>query len=406
MISNNLIGASKAFSNMTEDIRMVAPLDCAVLIQGETGTGKEVVARAIHDNGSRSHKPFLAINCAAIPAALLESELFGHEKGAFTGAVAQTIGRFQAAHGGTLFLDEIGDMPLEQQPKLLRVLQEQQFERIGSNRTTSIDVRIIAATNLQLQEMVEDKAFRADLYYRLNVFPITLPALRDRREDIPLLVHHFVQRLGERLGRRVTHVPAELHDTLMRYHWPGNIRELQNFIERSLITSTGTTLTPRASELRALLSSSRNAEPVTLADAERAHIQRALYETNWKLSGRDGAATRLGLPRTTLISRMQRLRIMKNPRKTAERDYLSSSVFSGGSYADSQIGSGGSERGGFLKSTPPAPRPERRRSLALDSEAGQRELISVDAPEEFNASNGSCGRCEVLEADHRPNSGL
>ena len=355
MISNNLIGASKAFSNMTEDIRLIAPLDCAVLIQGETGTGKEVVARAIHDNGSRSHKPFLAINCAAVPAALLESELFGHEKGAFTGAVAQTIGRFQAAHGGTLFLDEIGDMPLEQQPKLLRVLQEQQFERIGSNRTTSIDVRIIAATNLQLQEMVEDKAFRADLYYRLNVFPIVLPALRDRREDIPLLVHHFVQRFGERLGRRVTHVPAELHDTLMQYHWPGNIRELQNFIERSLITSTGTTLTPRTSELRALLSSSRNAEPVTLADAERAHIQRALYETNWKLSGRDGAATRLGLPRTTLISRMQRLRIMKNPRKTAERDHLSSSVFSGGSDANSQIGSGGSEQVGFVKSTLPAP---------------------------------------------------
>jgi transcriptional regulator with GAF, ATPase, and Fis domain len=309
MISNNLIGTSPAFSNVLEDIRMVAPLDCAVLIQGETGTGKEVVAKAIHDNGPRRDKPFVAINCAAIPAALLESELFGHEKGAFTGAVTQTSGRFLAAHGGTLFLDEIGDMPLELQPKLLRVLQEQQVERIGSNRPTRVDVRIVAATNLHLQNMVEEKTFRADLYYRLNVFPISLPPLRDRKEDIPVLVNHFVERLGERMRRHVNYVPDELMEALCEYHWPGNIRELQNFIERSLITSLGKTLTPRAGELQMLLSGPRDESPVTLADAERAHIQRTLNETKWKLGGIGGAAARLGLPRTTLISRMQKLGI-------------------------------------------------------------------------------------------------
>jgi formate hydrogenlyase transcriptional activator len=330
MTSSNLIGVSKSFCNVIEDINMVAPLDSAVLIQGETGTGKEVVAKAIHDNSCRSDKPFIAINCAAIPGALLESELFGHEKGAFTGAVTQTVGKFQAAHGGTLFLDEIGDMPLELQPKLLRVLQEQQFERIGSNRATRVDVRIIAATNLQLKHMVEDKTFRADLYYRLNVFPIALPALRDRQEDISLLVHYFVQRLGERLGRRVNHVPDELLEALNRYHWPGNIRELQNFVERSLITSRGDTLTPRASEVQALLSIGQEEAPVTLADAERAHIQRVLDETNWKLSGRDGAAARLGLPRTTLIFRMQKLRLTKPARKKVEEDYVATGMFSGG----------------------------------------------------------------------------
>jgi formate hydrogenlyase transcriptional activator len=334
MISNNLIGSSKAFCNVLEDVGMVAPLDCAVLIQGETGTGKEVVARSIHDSGPRRDKPFVVINCAAIPSALLESELFGHEKGAFTGAVAQTTGKFLAAHGGTLFLDEIGDMPLELQPKLLRVLQEKQFERIGSNRTTQVDVRIVAATNLQLQEMIDNKLFRADLYYRLNVFPITLPALRDRKDDISLLVRYFVQRLGERLGRNVDQVPDELLGLLRRYHWPGNIRELQNFVERALVTSPGKALTPRVSELRALLSSSRDETPVTLADAERAHIQRVLGETNWKLGGRNGAAARLGVPRTTLISRMQRLGITRLP-KTFRRDRHVSAIFSDESMAHS-----------------------------------------------------------------------
>jgi transcriptional regulator with GAF, ATPase, and Fis domain len=248
-----LIGSSKAFSSVIEDISLVAPLDCAVLIQGETGTGKEVVARAIHEGGPRSTKPFVAVNCAAIPGALLESELFGHERGAFTGAVTQTAGRFHAAHGGTLFLDEIGDLPLELQPKLLRVLQEQQFERVGSNRTTRVDVRVTAATNVHLQQMVNEKTFRADLYYRLNVFPITLPALRDRREDILLLIRHFVGRLNDRWGKRIDQIPSDLLERLCRYSWPGNIRELQNFIERAFITSAGNTLTPRANELRSLV---------------------------------------------------------------------------------------------------------------------------------------------------------
>jgi formate hydrogenlyase transcriptional activator len=328
MFSNELIGSSKAFCSVIEEINMVAPLDCAVLIQGETGTGKEVVARAIHNNGPRRNKPFVAINCAAIPAALLESELFGHEKGAFTGAVAQTVGRFHAAHGGTLFLDEIGDMPLELQPKLLRVLQEQQFERVGSNRTTQLDVRIIAATNLQLQQMVDEKSFRADLYYRLNVFPIALPALRQRKDDIPLLVRHFVTRLGDRLGRQVNHIPDELLERLTAYHWPGNIRELQNFVERALITSTGNVLTPREKELGFIAMAPKRENVVTLADAERAHIHRALDETNWTLGGNNGAAAKLGMPRTTLISRMEKLGFPKSSRRFARRTKVVSTSFS------------------------------------------------------------------------------
>ncbi len=311
MILKNLIGSSTAFRSVIEDIGMVAPLDCAVLLQGETGTGKEVVARAIHDNGPRSGKPFVTVNCAAIPATLLESELFGHEKGAFTGAVAQTAGRFLAANGGTLFLDEIGDLPLELQPKLLRVVQEQQFERLGSIRTTHVDVRIIAATNLNLHKMVIEKAFRADLYYRLNVFLIALPALRDRKEDIPLLIQYFVERLNRRMGKRVDHVPNDLLETLGRQPWPGNIRELQNFVERALINSTGSTLSPRASELHTLASEAKLGGPISLSEAEKAHIERILIETNWTVSGRDGAAARLGLPRTTLISRMQKLGITR-----------------------------------------------------------------------------------------------
>jgi formate hydrogenlyase transcriptional activator len=323
MVLKNLIGSSTAFRSVIEDIGMVAPLDCAVLLQGETGTGKEVVARAIHDSGPRSVRPFVAINCAAIPGALLESEFFGHERGAFTGAVAQTTGRFLVANGGTLFLDEIGDLPLELQPKLLRVLQEQQFERLGSTRTTRVDVRIIAATNLDLQKMVLEKTFRADLYYRLNVFPIALPALRDRKEDIPLLIQYFVERLNQRLGKRVDHVPEELLDKLARQPWPGNVRELQNFVERALITSAGNTLSPRASELRALALKAKLAGPISLSEVERAHIERILMETNWTVSGRDGAAARLGLPRTTLISRMQKLGITRPGLQKSERnDFL------------------------------------------------------------------------------------
>ncbi len=317
MVASNLIGSSKAFRNLIEEIRMISSINCTVLIQGETGTGKEVVARAIHDEGPRSGKPFVAINCAAIPSALLETELFGHEKGAFTGAVSQTSGRFQAAHGGTLFLDEIGDLPLELQPKLLRVLQERQFERLGSTRTSNVDVRVIAATNLRLQELVEEKKFRADLYYRLNVFPIRLTPLRDRKEDIPLLVRHFVRKLSERLGKQINNIPVAVLDMVSHHDWPGNIRELENFIERAIITSPADTLSPRAGELEELLRYRPTREPQTLSEAERAHITRTLVETNWVIGGRDGAAFRLGLPRTTLISRMQKLGLSRKAQKVS-----------------------------------------------------------------------------------------
>src|ERR1700709_1031648 len=234
MVNSGLIGSSKRFQALLEDVRVVAPAECAVLVQGETGTGKEVIARAIHDSGPRQRGPFVGLNCAAIPGALLESELFGHERGAFTGAVAQTIGRFQAAHRGTLFLDEIGDLPLELQPKLLRVLQEQQYERLGSSRTLHADVRVIAATNQDLTQMVEEKTFRADLYYRLSVFPIRLPSLRERKDDLPALVWHFVQRYSRQMGKSIDEVPDQVMEILRTYHWPGNIRELQNFVERSV----------------------------------------------------------------------------------------------------------------------------------------------------------------------------
>jgi len=322
MILTQPIGSSKSFLSVLEDVNMVAPLACAVLIQGETGTGKEIIARAIHDRGSRRNRPFVAINCAAIPAALLESELFGHERGAFTGAVTQTAGRFLAAHGGTLFLDEVGDLPIELQPKLLRVLQEKEFERIGSNRTTKVDVRVIAATNLGLAKMVAEKTFRADLYYRLGVFPIALPPLRERKEDIPALVHHFVDRFNATLGRHVNRVPGELLDMLAGYSWPGNIRELQNFVERALITSVGDTLAPRPSDLRSLIEDGERGSSSTLSDLERIHIERTLHDTNWVISGRDGAAARLGLPRTTLISRMQKLGITRPTCQRAPADNL------------------------------------------------------------------------------------
>jgi formate hydrogenlyase transcriptional activator len=269
MPSNGLIGSSRKFMAVLDDIDMVAPVDSAVLIRGETGTGKEVVAQAIHDASPRRQRSFVAINCAAIPAALLESELFGYERGAFTGAVTPREGRFQAADRGTLFLDEIGDLPLELQPKLLRVLQEQQIERLGSSRTIPVNVRIIAATNCDLWAMVQEGKFRADLYYRLNVFPITLPPLRERKDDIPLLVNHFVRKFSERQGKAIDSVPDEVMEALQSYPWPGNIRELQNFIERSVIMTTGTVLRPRLSELQL---HSTPAEVRTMADAERAHI--------------------------------------------------------------------------------------------------------------------------------------
>jgi formate hydrogenlyase transcriptional activator len=314
MVNSDLIGSSRKFQAVLDDVQVVAPAECAVLIQGETGTGKEVIARAIHDSGPRQSGPFVGLNCAAIPGALLESELFGHEKGAFTGAVTQTIGRFQAAHGGTLFLDEIGDLPLELQPKLLRVLQEQQYERLGSSRTLHGDVRVIAATNQDLSQMVEEKTFRADLYYRLSVFPINLPSLRERKDDIPSLVMHFVQRYSRQMGKSIDEIPDRVMDVLRSHHWPGNIRELQNFVERSVIMTQGKVLSPRIGELKLLMQETASAPTQTLSDAERAHILGILKETKWVVGGRDGAAARLGLPRTTLISRMQKLGISSKPR--------------------------------------------------------------------------------------------
>lgn len=308
MITPNLIGASSKFQAVLQKIDTVAPVDCAVLVQGETGTGKEVIAQAIHETGPRRQNRFVALNCAAIPSALLESELFGHERGAFTGAVAQTVGRFQSADRGTLFLDEIGDLPLELQPKLLRVLQEKQVERLGGGRTFQVDVRVIAATNQDLWRMVQERKFRADLYYRLNVFPIVLPPLREREEDIPLLTEHFVRRFAKQQGKLIDRIPDEAMDALKRHDWPGNIRELQNVIERAVIMTMGSVLDLKTIEL-----GTRDVESAlvrTLADAracaERQQIVATLRETNWVVGGRHGAAARLGLARTTLITMMQR----------------------------------------------------------------------------------------------------
>ena len=309
MATFDLIGSSARFRNVLDQINMVAPVDSAVLVQGETGTGKEVIAQAIHEAGPRRQNPFVAVNCAAIPSALLESELFGHERGAFTGAVAQTMGRFQSADRGTLFLDEIGDLPLELQPKLLRVLQEMQIERLGSGRTIQIDVRVIAATNQDLWRMVQERKFRTDLYYRLNVFPITLPPLRERKDDIPLLIEHFVCKFAKRQGKSIHCVPDEVMEVLKRHDWPGNIRELQNVIECAVIMTTGPVLGLPMRECR---TQNGGSAPVrTLADAERAHITAALHETNWVVGGRRGAADRLGLPRTTLITMMRRHGILR-----------------------------------------------------------------------------------------------
>jgi len=316
MAMSDLIGSSPKFRALLDEINMVAPVDSAVLVRGETGTGKEVVAQAIHAASPRRQQKFVAINCAAIPAALMESELFGYERGAFTGAFTQREGRFQAADRGTLFLDEIGDLPLELQPKLLRVLQEQQVERLGGSRAIPVNVRVIAATNQDLWGMVQEKKFRADLYYRLNVFPINLPPLRERDGDIPLLVRHFVRKFAERQGKVIDCIAEEVMEALENHHWPGNIRELQNFIERAVIMTTGAVLRPRLTEL---LMQPASTEVRTLADAERAHIVATLRETNWVVGGPGGAAARLGLPRTSLISRMQRLGLAKNPAVQSEK---------------------------------------------------------------------------------------
>ncbi|HEY1753764.1 MAG TPA: sigma 54-interacting transcriptional regulator [Bryobacteraceae bacterium] len=319
MANVDLIGCSPKFQAVLTDVDRIAPVDSAVLIQGETGTGKEVIARAIHESSPRRHNRFVALNCAAIPSALLESELFGHERGAFTGACTQVKGRFQMADGGTLFLDEIGDMPLELQPKLLRALQEQEFERLGSTHTVRVNVRVVAATNQDLAQLVAKKLFRADLFYRLNVIPIYLPPLRERIQDILPLTEFFVAKCAARLNKPIDSIPVDVVEVLKAHDWPGNIRELQNFIERAVIFSPGSVLRlplglkqtvkqrPESAPSPAaqhLASAAR-----TLADAEREHILETLEQANWLIGGQDGAANRLGLPRTTLIYKMRKLGI-------------------------------------------------------------------------------------------------
>jgi formate hydrogenlyase transcriptional activator len=290
----------------------VAPTDSTVLIYGETGTGKELIARAIHNLSPRSPNAFVKLNCAAIPPGLLESELFGHEKGAFTGAIAQRIGRFELANRGTVFLDEIGEVPLDLQTKLLRVLQDREFERLGSTRTLRTDARLIAATNRDLSAMMEEQKFRSDLFYRLNVFPIHVPALRERAEDIPMLVRHFVQHFARRMNRNIETIPSETIEALSRYSWPGNIRELQNLIERAVILSPGPVLRAPLTELDSRTAPGQvNGKHRTLEDAERAHILATLKETRWVLSGTNGAATRLGMNRSTLQFRMKKLGIVR-----------------------------------------------------------------------------------------------
>jgi DNA-binding NtrC family response regulator/TolB-like protein len=309
LASEGIIAKSPALKEVLRRVRIVAPTDSTVLIKGETGTGKELIARAIHNLSQRRNHPFIKLNCAAIPLGLLESELFGHEKGAFTGAAAPKPGRFELAHLGTLFLDEIGDVPLELQAKLLRVLQEQEFERLGGTKTIHTDVRVISATNRELTQMVEKRQFRIDLYYRIDVFPILLPPLRERREDIPLLVKHFVTQYAKRMNKRIDTVPAETIQRMTEYSWPGNVRQLQNVLEQAVILSPSTVLNVPLAELQGHPNETTPPQAATLEEAERAHILRALDETRWMIGGAQGAAARLGLPRTTLIYRMKKLGI-------------------------------------------------------------------------------------------------
>ena len=319
-----IVGQNPALRQVLKEVETVAPTDSTVIIRGETGTGKELIARAIHHLSARRERTFVKLNCAAIPMGLLESELFGHEKGAFTGAIAQKIGRFELAHQGTLFLDEVGDIPRELQPKLLRVLQEQEFERLGSPRTVRVNVRLVAATNRDLHQMVADGEFRIDLYYRLNVFPLLLPPLRDRREDIPRLVRHFVQKFAQRMGRQVETIPAEAMTALMAYSWPGNIRELENLIERAVILSPGPVLQVPLGEVVQMAAQHQpeasarpkgmpgeTASSGTLVEAERKHIVRVLRESDWVLGGPAGAAARLGMKRSTLHWKMKKLGIAR-----------------------------------------------------------------------------------------------
>ncbi len=310
MSFDEIVGESPTLRSVLQQVETVAPTDSTVLIQGETGTGKELIARAIHNLSPRREHTFVKVNCAAIPSGLLESELFGHERGAFTGAIAQRIGRFELAHGGTIFLDEVGDIPLELQPKLLRVLQEQEFERLGSTRTIRVDVRLVAATNRDLAEMVAAHTFRSDLYYRLRVFPLVMPPLRERQEDIPALVRYFVQKYARRMNRAVETIPSEALDVLVHYDWPGNIRELENLIERAVIVSPGPVLRVPLTELK-VPAEPTESDALTLKAAEREHILKALEATNWVLGGPRGAAARLGMKRTTLQSKMRKLGVAR-----------------------------------------------------------------------------------------------
>jgi formate hydrogenlyase transcriptional activator len=337
-VGKGIIGNSPAFESVLAEVELVAPTDSTVLVLGETGTGKELIAHAIHNLSARCGHPFVKLNCAAIPFDLLESELFGHEKGAFTGAIAQKIGRFEMADGGTLFLDEIGDIPLALQPKLLRVLQEQEFERLGSGRTHRVNVRLVAATHRDLAEMVRKKEFRSDLYYRLNVFPISLPALRDRLGDIPKLVRHFIDVLSRRMGKRIDRVPQETMNAFTSYPWPGNVRELQNLVERAVIRSDdGVLANP--------LPASEQPPPAlviadgTLRDSQRALILKTLRAANGIIGGPHGAAARLGVKRTSLISKMKRLGIYR-PRRQNETIELNEDASGSLSIADADWSEG------------------------------------------------------------------
>jgi formate hydrogenlyase transcriptional activator len=301
-----LIGSSEAIKRVKEQVRTVAATDSTVLLEGETGTGKELVSRAVHNLSQRKHRNLIKFNCAAIPHGLLESELFGHERGAFTGAIARKLGRFELADQGTLFLDEVGEIPLELQVKLLRVLQEQEFERLGGTQTQRVNARLVAATNRNLAEMVSNQEFRSDLYFRLNVFPITIPPLRERTEDILLLAEHFLKEYSSRMDKRIDTIPESTMERLKQHSWPGNIRELQNFIERATILTTGPILKAPLEDLK-IPATAQRLPAVTLRQAESSHILKILHETNWVLGGPRGAAIRLGLKRTTLVSKMRKL---------------------------------------------------------------------------------------------------
>jgi formate hydrogenlyase transcriptional activator len=321
-----IVGESPALTEALHLVSLVAPTDSSVLILGETGTGKELIARAIHNLSGRRACAFVKLNCAAIPLGLLESELFGHEKGAFTGAITQKMGRFELAHRGTLFLDEVGDIPLELQAKLLRVLQEQEFERLGSNRTHKVDVRLVAATHRDLAGMVRQRTFREDLYYRLKVFPLDIPALRQRIEDIPKLAWHFTSHYARRMNKRIDTIPPETMDALVKYHWPGNVRELQNFIERAVILSPRTVLRAPTSELEQIGAYKSSSMPLTLVDEfERDHIVHVLEASNWVVGGRKGAAERLGLKRTSLVYKMRKLQICR-PISSEDKSPIESGV--------------------------------------------------------------------------------